>query len=77
MSNAMHENAKARGKGDSGQSLPEATGQNTEESMANSLPDTNVSDVMKGYSGGESMTGDTKSDPMDMGPGCNNCKDGK
>lgn len=62
----------ARGKGVSGQSLPEATGQNSEEALAASLDGASMGDVMQGHSSLGSIASDTKSNPMDMNPGANN-----
>lgn len=62
----------ARGKGVSGQSLPEATGQNNEESMAASLDGASMGNVMQGHTPMGSIAGDAKSDPWDTKPGMQN-----
>ena len=63
---------RERGKGNGGADLPEGTGHNDEADIGNSLPDTEMSDVMKGYCPHGSLTGDTQSHAPDAKPGSNN-----
>ena len=63
--------AHERGKGNYGDDLPMAN-RNTEDNMANSMPDTPASALEKGYVAEGSITGDTKSHDAFAKPGSNN-----
>ncbi len=59
-----HERAMERSKGDiGGPALPMNQSANTEDQMQNSMPDTDMGDLQKGYCGHGSIAGATKSTP--------------
>lgn len=61
----------ARGKGDAMDNMPDVN-RNMEENMANSMPDTPMDALGRGYVGEGSIALDTKSHPADMKPGMQN-----
>lgn len=62
--------AKARGMGNiGGPDLPMATSQNTEGDMKNSMPETTMADLDRGFCAYGSIAADAKSDPAAMEPG--------
>lgn len=63
---------RERGKGNGGADLPEGSGYNDEADIRNSLPDTSMADVMRGYNPMSGISDSTQSHAPDAKPGSNN-----